>query len=104
MGEDFNIHVFQRLQGHPPIAMTCPQSAAGILPADLTLPESGAMPKGFHNFRAADRIIIQFDLPAGWSEAGLAWKHFVARPQCMFRHKGNTLSQARWLHVPFKLL
>jgi hypothetical protein len=52
-----------------------------MLPADRTLPESGAMPEGFYNFRTADRIIIQFDLPAGWSDAGLARKHFVARPQ-----------------------
>jgi hypothetical protein len=68
----FDIHVFQRLSGHPPIAMTCPQSAAGILPADLTLPGSGAMPEGFYYFRTADRIIIQFDIPAGWCDAALA--------------------------------
>jgi hypothetical protein len=36
------------------------------------------MPEGFCNFRATDRIVIQFDLPAGWSGAGLAWKHFVS--------------------------
>jgi len=42
-----------------------PQSAAGILPADLTLPESGAMLEGFCTIRTADPIIIQFDLPAG---------------------------------------
>ena len=55
--------------------MTCSQSAAGILPADLTLPECDTMPDGFRTFRIADRIIIQFDLPAGCR------KHFVARPQ-----------------------
>jgi hypothetical protein len=32
------------------------------------------MPDGFCAFRIADRIIIQFDLPAGCR------KHFVARP------------------------
>jgi hypothetical protein len=73
-GEDFNIRVFQRLQGHPPIAMMCPKSAAGILPAGLTSPECGAMPVVFCTFRIADRIIIQFDLPARCR------KHFVARP------------------------
>jgi hypothetical protein len=50
------------------------QGAAGILPADLTLPGIGAMPQSFCIFRIADRIIIQFDLPAGCR------KHFVARP------------------------
>jgi hypothetical protein len=59
-----------------PSWQACPdnasQSAAGILPADLTLPESGAMPDGFCTFRIADRIIIQFDLPAGWCDAALA--------------------------------
>jgi hypothetical protein len=38
------------------------------------------MPDDFCTFRTADRIIIKFDLPAGWSDAGLARKHFVARP------------------------
>jgi hypothetical protein len=30
------------------------------------------MPDGFCTFRIADRIIIQFDLPAGWCDAALA--------------------------------
>jgi hypothetical protein len=72
------------------------QSAAGILPADLTLPESGAMPKGFCNFRAADRIIIQFDLPAGCR------KHFVDRPHPgpmigTTRHKSKILAAHRYI-------
>jgi hypothetical protein len=37
------------------------------------MPESGAKPEGFCNFRTADPIIIiHFDLPAGCQ------KHFVA--------------------------
>jgi hypothetical protein len=40
------------------------QGAAGILPADLTLPENGAIPEGFCTIRTAGPI-IQFDLPAG---------------------------------------
>src|SRR5580692_1973871 len=56
------------------------RTAAGILPADLTLLKRGAMPEGFCTFRTADPLIIQFDLPAGWSDAGLAKKHLVARP------------------------
>jgi hypothetical protein len=74
--EGFDLHVFQRLSVHHPIARTCPQGAAGILSADLTLSESGAMPECVRKFRTADPIIIQFDLPAGWSDAGLARKHF----------------------------
>ncbi|HWY32698.1 MAG TPA: hypothetical protein VNX46_18175, partial [Candidatus Acidoferrum sp.] len=34
------------------------QSASGILPADLTLPESGAMPESFFIFRIAGRILL----------------------------------------------
>jgi hypothetical protein len=74
------LYVFSDCQRIHQSRRRAPQSAAGILPADLTLPESDAMPEGFYNFRIADRIIIQFDLPARWSDAGLARKHFVARP------------------------
>jgi hypothetical protein len=49
------------------------------------------MPDGLCNFRIADRIIIQFDLPAGCR------KHFVARPHpgLLPQGEGETLA-ALW--------
>jgi hypothetical protein len=55
------------------------RGSATILPADLTLPESGAMPKGFCTFTTADPIIIQFDL-SGRMVRGRTGMEALCRP------------------------
>ncbi len=64
----------------PVIKCCLPVRHRTILPADLTLPESGAMPEGFCTFSIADPIIIQFDLPAGCRKHfGLRWQRHWCR-------------------------